>query len=211
MYVVRTPALVASLSKELTWRVPGQGTAVYLTFDDGPVPEVTPWVLDTLKDFGVAGTFFCIGHNAVSNPDILERIRSEGHAIGNHTWGHVNGWRTPLRTYLKEVLLAERALGVRQDRQLFRPPYGRITRTQAKALQRRYTVVMWDVLSADFDTSLSGEQCLQNVMRNVRPGSIVVFHDSVKAAPRLRYALPRALAQLSEAGYTFGTLDQLKA
>lgn len=211
MYLVRTPGIVKPLIKELTWRMPGDEHVVYLTFDDGPVPEVTPWVLDTLAAYGAKATFFCIGRNAAAHPDILARIRAEGHATGNHTWGHLNGWRTPLRSYLKNVVRAEQEIGQQGRKLLFRPPYGRITRQQARALYPRYATVMWDVLSADFDTALTGEQCLANVVRNVRPGSIVVFHDSVKARPRLEYALPRALEHLAAEGYAFRTLEGLRA
>jgi peptidoglycan/xylan/chitin deacetylase (PgdA/CDA1 family) len=191
--------------------MPSQERAVYLTFDDGPIPEVTPWVLDTLAAYDAHATFFCVGRNAAANPDILARIVAEGHAVGNHTWGHVNGWRTPLRSYMKEVVRAEQALGQRGRRSLFRPPYGRITRQQAQALSPRYAIVMWDVLSADFDTTLTGPQCLSHVVDHVRPGSIVVFHDSVKAWPRLHHALPATLALLTAAGYTFHTLERLRA
>ncbi len=191
--------------------MPTNDRAVYLTFDDGPVPEATTWVLDTLARHAANATFFCIGRNVVANPDILARIAREGHAVGNHTWGHVNGWRTSQRSYLKEVVMAEQAIGQQGRKLLFRPPYGRITRRQARALSPRYTTVMWDVLSADFDTSLTGAQCLANVVRNVRPGSIVVFHDSAKALPRLEHALPGTLEFLISEGYTFRTLDELRA
>lgn len=191
--------------------MPADERAVYLTFDDGPVPEATPWVLDTLRSFGAKATFFCIGRNAAAHPDILARVRAEGHAVGNHTWGHANGWSTPLRSYLKEVVRTEQEIGQQGGKPLFRPPYGRITWQQAKALSPRCAIVMWDVLSADFDTALTGEQCLANVVRNVRPGSIVVFHDSVKARPRLEYTLPRALGHLAAEGYAFRTLEGLRA
>lgn len=211
MYLVRTPALVKPLFKELVWRMPAAERTVYLTFDDGPVPGVTPWVLDELARSGARATFFCIGKNVAANPEIRARILREGHAVGNHTWGHVNGWRTPLRSYLRDVVRAEPLVGQEEGRKLlFRPPYGRITRQQVRALSRRYALVMWDVLSADFDTSLTGDQCLMNVVNNVRPGSIVVFHDSSKARPRLEYALPRVLEHLANEGYTFRTLDGLR-
>ncbi len=192
MYLVRTPELIKPLFRDLLWNIEGAGQSVYLTFDDGPIPEVTPWVLDTLNAAGAKGTFFCIGRNAEQNPDLLRRIRDEGHGLGNHTWDHRNGWETALFTYLRSVQLCQRITGTT----LFRPPYGRITREQARAIGSRYTVVMWEVLSADFDTAVDGERCYRNVVDHVRPGSIIVFHDSLKAEPRLRHALPRVLEHL---------------
>ena len=153
MYLVRTPALLKPLARDLVWHMPRTERAVYLTFDDGPIPEVTPWVLDQLARFQAKGTFFCIGRNAATHPDILARIRHEGHAVGNHTWDHPNGWRTEQRNYLRNVLQCQAITGTR----LFRPPYGRLTLGQSKALSKRFRIIMWEVLSADFDTTLSGE------------------------------------------------------
>jgi len=203
MYLARTPAPLKPLFRDLVWSVPDAGRRVYLTFDDGPIPEVTPWVLDVLAQHGAKGTFFCIGRNAEQHPELLHRIRTEGHAVGNHTYEHLNGWQNSTRTYLRSVLRCQAITGT----PLFRPPYGRITAGQAKALKARFHVVMWDVLSADFDTAIDGERCVHNVLDNVTPGAIIVFHDSLKAAPRLRHALPRVLAQLGELGFTMAPLD----
>ncbi len=175
---------------------------MYLTFDDGPIPEVTPWVLDQLAGAGAKATFFCIGRNIEVHPHLLARIRAEGHAVGNHTWQHVNGWKTGHHAYLRDVLRCQALTGT----DLFRPPYGRLTPRLVRVLSPRFKVVMWDVLSADFDTAIHGERCLRNVLAHVRPGSIVVFHDSVKAWPRLEYALPRALRHLRDEGYTMQAL-----
>jgi peptidoglycan-N-acetylglucosamine deacetylase len=196
MYLVRTPGLIKPLFKDLLWSMPGDDGAVYLTFDDGPTPMVTPWVLDQLAAYGAKATFFCIGRNAEREADLLARIQAEGHAVGNHTWDHANGWETQHFAYLRSALRCQRLTGST----LFRPPYGRITRRQAASLSRRYRVVMWDVLSADFDTALDGATCLRNVLDHVTPGSIVVFHDSVKAWDRLRDSLPGVLAGLQERG-----------
>ena len=204
MYLVRTPALMKPLAGELLWHMPRSERALYLTFDDGPIPEVTPWVLDQLARFDAKGTFFCIGRNAAAHPWILDRIRNEGHAVGNHTWDHPSGWRTDQRNYLRNVLQCQAITGTR----LFRPPYGRITRGQSKALSTRFRIVMWEVLSADFDTSLSGEDCLRNTCGNAQPGSIIVFHDSTKAEPRLRHALPLVLEHFSREGYVFRALPE---
>lgn len=202
MYLVRTPALLKPLFRDLIWSMPTDRKEIYITFDDGPIPEVTPWVLETLQMHKALATFFVLGKNAAANPTLLDRIRAEGHTVGNHTWDHLNGWKTAHRTYLRNVL----RVGSLGSFRLFRPPYGRITRAQANALRDRFEVVMWDVLSADFDPAVSGERCLQNVTSNAGPGSIVVFHDSLKAEPRLRFALPRVLEHFAEQGYVFKAL-----
>lgn len=204
MYPARTPALLRLLFSKRVWSMPGSEQVVYLTFDDGPVPQVTPWVLDTLSAFDARATFFVVGDNAERYPELLARIRNDGHAVGNHTWHHVNGWRTTTSAYLHEVERTQQLTGTR----LFRPPYGRLSPAQARALHPAYDVIMWDVLSADFDTRVDEERCLQNVLKNTRPGSIVVFHDSVKAEARLRYALPRTLEALSQKGYRFLPLPE---
>jgi len=204
MYLARTPALAKRLLGGLIWGMQGQGGDLYLTFDDGPDPLVTPWVLDELARFGAKATFFCTGRNAEANPELMDRLRDEGHAVGNHTWDHPDGWRTPTAAYLRNVLRCQRSTGTR----LFRPPYGRITPRQVRALQSRFEIVMWDVLSADFDTAIGGEHCLRNVLRHARPGSIIVFHDSPKAWPRLRHALPLALEHLVTKGFTMRALPE---
>ena len=186
----------------LVWQMPAEGKAVYLSFDDGPHPEATPFVLDELQKFGAQATFFCIGKNVQSYPLIYKRILHEGHRVGNHTQDHLNGWKTPDKKYLENVRQAAQSI----DSSLFRPPYGRIGTLQASLLKApplSYKIIMWDVLSADFDGKLQGDDCARNVMRHVRNGSIVVFHDSKKAFERLRVALPRVLEELSEKGYRF--------
>ncbi len=178
---------------------------VYLTFDDGPIPQLTPWVLEQLVANNAKATFFCIGKNADKDQVILKKIIEAGHTIGNHSWSHLRGTRTPTAAYVKDVLRADTALGLivgETAKPLFRPPYGRITNDQVRELKNRYRVVMWDVLSGDFDTRTTPEQCLKNVIRNIRSGSIVVFHDSLKAEERLRYALPLTLEFLRKEGYT---------
>lgn len=183
----------------MLWRVPTTAYELHLTFDDGPHPEVTPWVLDQLREHEAFATFFCVGRNAEAHPDIMTRIRDEGHAVGNHTWDHRDAWRTDARQYLRSVLRCQALTGS----SLFRPPYGRISPALVRTLGSRFTVVMWDVLSADFDQRISPAQCLRNVVEQAGPGSIVVFHDSVKAWPRLREALPGTLAHFTEAGYRY--------
>ncbi|MFN3874482.1 MAG: polysaccharide deacetylase family protein [Flavobacteriales bacterium] len=186
------------------WRMPAHERSLYLTFDDGPVAETTPWVLDTLAAHGAKATFFVVGANAERHPALLRRIRDAGHAIGNHTFSHLNGWRTPLREYLADVARAQAITGTR----LFRPPYGRMTWAQARALRASHSLVMWDVLSRDYDPATPPERCLGHVLRHARPGSIIVLHDSAKAEPRLRHALPRALETLGTHGYAFKPLPE---
>lgn len=204
MLPARVPGLIKAFYRDLTWSIPGPGKAGHLTFDDGPTPEVTPHVLDLLGEYGAKATFFLIGRNAMANPALVERLRAEGHALGNHTWDHCNGWKTETDEYLKSVERAQEFTGSR----LFRPPYGRLTRAQSKALLPRYDIVMWDILSSDFDARIDGERCARNVTANVRPGSIVVLHDSVKAWPRLQVALPVILRHLKDSGFEFRALPE---
>ena len=206
MYLTRTPRTVQALFNGLTWSVPGPEKDLYLTFDDGPIPEVTPWVLDTLAAFEAKATFFCVGRNAEQNPELLARIRQGGHAVGNHTFDHVRGRTTTLRVYLRETLKCQTITGTG----LFRPPYGSMTMRQFRVLRSHFKIVMWDVLSGDFDQMLDAPRCLRNVIDHARPGSIVVFHDSLKARERLRYALPGTLAHFAEHGYRFKALDEGK-
>lgn len=202
MFPARVPGVLRLFMPGFKWSVHTKERELFLTFDDGPIPEVTPWVLDVLADFDAKASFFCIGRNCADHPELLQRIRAEGHAVGNHTWDHPRGRRTGSFAYLRSVLRCQAMTGSR----LFRPPYGSITRRQAAALRRRFEIVMWDVLSMDFDQQLDGETCLRNVVRNVRPGSIVVFHDSLKAEQRLRHALPRVLEHFKARGYRFAAL-----
>ena len=206
MYFVRTPTFVQRIWSNFTWR-DGEETldpVIYLTFDDGPIPEVTPWVLRELAKFDAKATFFCVGENAERNADILQEIIAQGHSIGNHTHNHLNGWTTNHLPYIRNVRRCSKVI----DSALFRPPYGRLSPRKAQYLQRHYRIVMWDVLSGDFDQDLSPEACLSNVLNNVRPGSIVVFHDSLKSEKNLRYTLPKVLKVLSSRGYKFKAISQ---
>ena len=197
MLFVKTPVLVMKLFPELIWRFTSraeeQDNNVFLTFDDGPTPEVTPWVLDCLEEYKAKGTFFCLGRNVDKYPDIYERILEGGHAVGNHTYSHLKGWKTPDTEYLDDVLLASQNI----ESQLFRPPYGRFRKSQIQELRKGYSIVMWDVLSQDYDLNISPRKCLSNVKKNIRPGSIIVFHDSVKAKRNLYYTLPQILERYS--------------
>ena len=206
-YLVKTPWWLKKCYPGLTWdiRPSTDEKVLYLTFDDGPHPRATPFVLDTLRAYGARATFFCIGKNVQEHPHIYRRILEEGHRVGNHTQHHVNGWKTRDKAYLEDVRQAARYI----DSNLFRPPYGRISAFQASLLRKppfEYKVIMWDVLSADFDRKLGPERCSRNVIRHARSGSIVVWHDSEKAFPRLEAALPVVLGYFQEKGYRFESL-----
>ncbi|RMG82814.1 MAG: polysaccharide deacetylase family protein [Bacteroidetes bacterium] len=204
MYLVKTPRFIQSLFPNYTWNIKTARKKVFLTFDDGPIPEVTPWVLKTLEAFQARATFFCVGNNVEKHPDVFNRVLEGGHAVGNHTFSHLNGWQSDNLPYFHDVRRCARL--VRSE--LFRPPYGRLKPKQAQFLQRHYQIVMWDILSGDFDESLSEAQCLSNVLSNVKTGSVIVFHDSLKAFKKLQYVLPRVLTELAAAGYTFEALDE---
>ena len=202
MYLAKTPELLKPLYKDLLWHVDTTRKELFLTFDDGPIPEVTPWVLQVLRSYNAKATFFCIGKNIEENQWIYNMIKKDGHSIGNHTYDHLNGWRTSSRAYYRSVIQCSRLTGS----DLFRPPYGRIKREQASGLLSRFKIVMWDVLSGDFDTKASPKKCLSNVVDNASRGSIIVFHDSMKARERMQYALPRVLEHFSLMGYAFRAL-----
>jgi peptidoglycan/xylan/chitin deacetylase (PgdA/CDA1 family) len=206
MYLIKTPYLLKKFyPKELIWSKVRNHKIIYLTFDDGPIPIVTPFVLETLKIFDAKATFFCIGENISKNPEIYERIKTDGHAIGNHTYNHLRGWSTDDDIYLENIIKCQELTKT----SLFRPPYGRIKKSQIKLLKSKYPeqkIIMWDVLSGDFDLKLSPEKCLKNVIKHTSNGSIVVFHDSLKAQKRLEHTLPLALELWTKEGYRFHTL-----
>ncbi len=211
LYFTKTPWWLKRLYPRCVWDIPVAEKILYLTFDDGPHPLATPYVLDQLKAFNAKATFFCIGKNVVEHPDIYRRILDEGHRAGNHTFNHYNGWKVTDEQYLQNILQAGKYI----DSNLFRPPYGRITRFQVKLLSgiknspasSNFRIIMWDVLSGDFDTKLSFRQCSINVIRNVRPGSVVVFHDSEKAFPRMKDALPKVLDHFTAKGFRFEAIN----
>lgn len=205
MYLVKSPLLLKWYYASLTWHKSHAEKAIYLTFDDGPIPDVTEFVLKTLKDQDVKATFFCIGDNIRKHPQLFQRLLDEGHKVGNHTYNHLKGWKTDDKIYLENFEQCQQLTAS----QLFRPPYGRIKKSQIREIRRRYpdmNIIMWDVLSGDFDLGLSPESCYQNVSKYVENGSIIVFHDSLKAFERLQYALPRVIAELKAKGYQFRTL-----
>jgi peptidoglycan/xylan/chitin deacetylase (PgdA/CDA1 family) len=205
MYLIKSPLLLKWYYPSLVWNKTRTDKVIYLTFDDGPIPDVTDFVLNTLNAFNAKATFFCIGDNIKKHPSVFEKLITAGHAIGNHTFNHLKGWKTDDQTYFQNMEECQLLTGTH----LFRPPYGRIKKSQIKDIRKAYPkiqIIMWDVLSGDFDTTLSPEKCYTNVIENSRNGSIIVFHDSIKAFDRLKYVLPRALKYFNEQGYVFKTL-----
>lgn len=204
-YLKKTPWLFQKIFPERIWKIDTDEKIIYLTFDDGPHPEATLFVLEELKKYNAKATFFCVGKNVKENFEVYQKIISDGHKPGNHTYSHLNGWKTNDKIYIEDVAKAAKII----DSDLFRPPYGRITNFQMKALRGNklhLRTVMWDVLSGDFDPAVTGDDCYLNVVNNAKPGSIVVFHDSLKSLATLQYALPRLLKYYSENEYNFHVL-----
>jgi peptidoglycan-N-acetylglucosamine deacetylase len=197
MYLVKTPNIVKNILSDHIWDIPTDEKRVYLTFDDGPIPVVTPWVLDLLDQYGFKATFFCVGENIQKNAAIYQRILDEGHNVGNHTYNHLNGWVTDKTDYLDNIQKWDNIA----DSKLFRPPYGKLKPTQAIAIKQEKTIVMWDILSGDFDANITAEQCLDNVISNFKEGSIIVFHDNIKAFDKLKIVLPAFFELLAERGW----------
>ncbi|WP_231464209.1 polysaccharide deacetylase family protein [Pedobacter sp. Leaf132] len=205
MYLVKSPLLLKWYYPSLLWNKSRKEKVIYLTFDDGPIPNVTDFVLKTLKAFNAKATFFCIGDNISKHPEVFQRVKNDGHAIGNHTFNHLKGWITNDETYIQNALKCQTLT----QTNLFRPPYGRIKKSQIANLKSQIAnleIVMWDVLSGDFDIILHPEKCYQNVIKHTQNGSIIVFHDSLKAFDRLEYALPKVLSYFADRGFTFSTL-----
>lgn len=201
--MMRLPKIVEAYYPDLLWRIHTDDKELFLTFDDGPTPYVTKWVLDQLKEYQAKATFFCLGKNVKNHPTIFKRILKEGHIIGNHTYDHKNGWSTQNFKYIKNVMKG--STYIYSD--LFRPPYGRIKKTQIKALKSKFRIVMWDVLSEDYNHGLSGKSCAEKVIKQSKNGSIVVFHDSRKASKNLKVALPIVLKFFADNGYKFKAIS----
>jgi peptidoglycan/xylan/chitin deacetylase (PgdA/CDA1 family) len=217
----KTPKLLQWLFHKRIWAFSRSSNSVYITFDDGPIPEITPWVVAELKKYDAKATFFCIGDNIEKHPSIFKQLITEGHVIGNHTQHHINGWNTSKEAYIKEItrcesLISEQNISDAKDshsplfknkerskiKKIFRPPYGKITAKQAKEiLKKGYSIIMWDILSKDYDPKIDKEKCLKNILKNVRAGSIIVFHDSLKAEKKLRYILPKVLEHIQKRGW----------
>lgn len=199
----RTPDFIRRITPSVDWGDyrPAE-RVVYLTFDDGPIPEVTPWVLDVLDKFDAKATFFCLGKHVARYPALYQRLQAEGHRVGNHTFDHPDAWKIDNLSYYKNVLQSAALI----DTDLFRPPYGRITPRQVRALKKRYKIILWSILSEDYDRRQTPEQCVANVTGKVRAGDILVFHDSIKAEPNLRGCLEPTLQYLKASGFRFPVL-----
>lgn len=198
----RPPKFVRRMFPELIWSINNTAT-IYLTFDDGPNPQVTPWVMEQLAQYNAKATFFCIGKNAEMHPEIVEQLKKEGHSIGNHTYSHCKGWGKNTGAYIEDVELANGFLGST----LFRPPYGRIRTSSIRRLSSRYHIIMWDILSRDYSSVVSPQKCVKEVVPHLRDGSIIVFHDSLKASRNLYHALPIILKEIYSRGYQCQAID----
>lgn len=212
-YFIQTPILFKFLFRNWVWRLSSKEKVLYLTFDDGPTTEITEWTLNELNKYKAKATFFCIGKNIGEHPEIFQKIIEENHAVGNHTNNHLNGWKTKTSAYLQNIEDAEKyfeeyATLKTNNSKLFRSPYGRLSFAQSKKIRKMgYKIIMWDVLSADFNPKISNEKCLENVIRNIQNGSIIVFHDSVKASEKLKFVLPKVLEYYSYQGYNFRSIE----
>lgn len=203
MYIVKAPSILKKAFPTLIWKLEESSKRIFLTFDDGPIPVVTENIQNLLKSYKIQATFFCVGENIKKNPRIFEKLIEDGHAIGNHTYNHLNGWKTSLDDYMENVFKCEELT----QSLLFRPPYSAITPKQIKALQKNnFKIIMWDVITGDFDQKITPEKCLNNTIENTEPGSLVVFHDHIKAWPRTQYALPKAIEYWLEKGYEFSKI-----
>lgn len=209
LYIVKTPNFIKKLFNKLVWSFNTSEKVLYLTFDDGPTPEITPFILKTLKKYNAQATFFCVGENIEKHPSIFQELLNENHSVGNHTYNHLKGWKTNNRFYIENTDRAQQTIEktVNQSKKLFRPPYGKIGFVQSKYLQRKgYKIIMWDVLSGDFDPAISKEQVLRNVLENTVNGSIIVFHDHQKAFKNLEFVLPKLLEHFSKNNFRFESI-----
>jgi peptidoglycan/xylan/chitin deacetylase (PgdA/CDA1 family) len=203
MLISHPPKFLERIYSSLIWNIPTEKKAVYLTFDDGPTEIVTDKVLDLLKKYKAKATFFCLGKNVVANPQIYSRILSEGHQVGNHSQNHLNGWKTNNAEYIRDIEKAKEAI----DSNLYRPPYGKIKSNQIKKLRKTYRIIMWSILSRDYDLKISAEKCLKICLTNLKPGSIIVFHDSLKAEEKMLFALDGLLKHLTKNEFSCETIS----
>ncbi len=198
----KTPYVAKLIYPGLLWDMPSDENKIYLTFDDGPHPEITPLVLSLLDNYNAKATFFCVGENVKKHPETFEFLKQKGHAVGNHSHNHLNGWKTANKDYYKNVELANKLI----DSKLFRPPYGRISPSQIKHLKKDYKIIMWSALSYDFDARVSKKECLERSIKNSTAGTIIVFHDSEKAKEKMLFALEGYLKHFSKRGIEFCAL-----
>jgi peptidoglycan-N-acetylglucosamine deacetylase len=201
--MIQPPYLIRKIFSDFIWRFSSEEKNLYLTFDDGPEPLVTPIVLDILKEHEAFATFFCVGENVKKHPHIYTRILAEGHSVGNHTFNHLNGWKTSSQIYLRNIEACENLM----PSKLFRPPYGKLTGTQAISIKNQYTIIMWDVLSRDYNAKIKPDDCLNNILKYCRNGSIILMHDSIKAKENVLYALPKMLQHFKNSGFDFKSIN----
>ncbi len=204
MFIEQPPQIIRYLYPSAIWRMDKDERAVYLTFDDGPIPRVTPWVLDVLDKYGIKATFFMVGDNIRKHPDEFRMVVERGHRIGNHTFNHIRGLSYDINSYLENT---EKACRMMMETNLFRPPHGYMSPKQYAELKKRYKIIMWDLVTRDYNRKFNGEQILQKVKKYARNGSIITFHDSIKSEENLKYALPKAIEWLKEQGYEFRVFD----
>lgn len=217
MRFFKTPFLLKLIWYNYFWNQPSDSKTIYLTFDDGPIPEITEYVLDQLAEYQAHATFFCVGDNIRKHPDVFQKIIRQGHSVGNHTYNHLDGWKTPNLDYLENIRICQDTIDQvlknsnskanhQLNKLLFRPPYGKIKKKHYQSLKNTHHVIMWDVLTYDFDARLSSEHCLQKAIQNTCPGSIVVFHDSLKTETKLKFVLPQYLSHFKKLGFDFQRL-----
>lgn len=200
MYLIKSPYILSKITgKSIIWHLPEGKKRIFITFDDGPIPEITTEIINILNKYQIKATFFCVGENVLKHPEIYQDIIKNGHSTGNHTYNHLNGWKTSKDIYLENIKKSKLFI----NSNLFRPPYGKITISQANEIKENYYTILWSVLSGDFDKNITKEQCLQNVIKNTVDGSIIVFHDSIKAKERVLYALPEFIEHFQKQGFTF--------
>jgi peptidoglycan-N-acetylglucosamine deacetylase len=203
MFLVSTPGLLRKcFSKDLIWDVDTEHKSVFLTFDDGPDPQTTPVILEILDKFKARATFFCLGKNVEQHPSLFDSLKKSGHTTGNHTFSHLNGWKSHTKDYLSDIERSDSIIAS----PFFRPPYGRMKPSQIKILRKKYLIVMWSILSGDFDMNTSPEKCLQNSLHLIKPGSVIVFHDSQKAIQKVTIVLPEFIKRISDLGFSFDPL-----
>jgi peptidoglycan/xylan/chitin deacetylase (PgdA/CDA1 family) len=205
-YLNKTPTIIRPLAKDLIWSLPTETPSLFLTFDDGPIPEVTIKVCEILEEFNAKASFFCVGENVKKYPEVFQHLIAKGHSYGNHTFNHINGWKSSNAYYYRNIIEARKYIAS----PLFRPPYGQISRSQSKALSKTYKIIMWDVLSGDFDPKVDWQKCVNNVINNAGDGSIIVFHDSLKSAETMLKALPIILRHFSDLNYSFKAIPMSK-
>ncbi len=207
MRYYKTPSSLQRVFSSFLWKKPQENPTLYLTFDDGPIPELTPWILEVLNEYKAKATFFCVGDNIQRHSAIFRTLLQEGHSVGNHTYHHLNAWKTDKKNYLQDIQKCQDEIEKRDAKtHFFRPPYGKLNFYLRKEIEKNYQIVLWDVLSYDFDEQVSRENCLKNTLQNCENGSIIVLHDNIKATRNLIYTLPRLLEYFSEKGFVFENL-----